>query len=199
MSDDELITEMDPPQRKVPRRVRTKQTQQSLLPEQPTILDDLVKEWEPEPLPELPPELRTDVTRGEFTDLIETFNSNAIVFEGAIDSVRAGVEGLTKIVDENIKSGFSRTLAEHETRLNELTAIQAQLIQMSQNIDACWRAVNTMQQQRGIAEVQMDRSTRSAALDLAIKTVKKEGEAVDPAQVTVLADAFLQWLRAVGP
>jgi hypothetical protein len=83
-----------------------------------------------------------------------------------------------------------------EARMPEATQLIASVTQLGQNQQQLHLAFAQFSQQRGVAELQLERHTRATALDLAIKAVPhKEGEAPGVDAITRFAGAFLQWLK----
>lgn len=105
------------------------------------------------------------------------------------------------VADERMPSAMrvlAGRLRQAEQNMPAVLEATQRLIQLGANVDWLGKAVTQLSQQRALGELQMERQTRSAALDLAIKAARPEGTtaALDGGMITTLADAFLAWMKA---
>lgn len=92
---------------------------------------------------------------------------------------------------------LAQRLAAAEQHLPDTMRVGQSLIQLDTRLRQLEPQVQHLSTQRAVAEMSMERHTRSMALDLAIKTVPEAQRAEpDAAGIIVdLADAFLQWMK----
>jgi len=92
---------------------------------------------------------------------------------------------------------LAQRLAAAEQHLPDTMRVGQSLIQLDTRVRQLEPQVQHLSTQRAVAEMSMERHTRSMALDLAIKTVP-EAQRAEPYAAGIivdLADAFLQWMK----
>ena len=103
------------------------------------------------------------------------------------------------ITDEKMPAAMrvlAGRLRQAEQNMPAVIEATQRLIQIGANVDYLGKVVQSLSQQRALGELQMERQTRSAALDLAIKAAQRQGEPGDAVVITALAEAFLGWMKA---
>jgi hypothetical protein len=116
------------------------------------------------------------------------------------------VDDLDEIVGSNSYPLVLRVLAQRIQAAEQLLGqnmpqamqIGQSLIQLDTRLRNLEPQVQYLSQQRAVAEMSLERHTRSQALDLAIKSMTDEQKTGRDAAdlITLLADAFLRWMKA---
>jgi len=92
---------------------------------------------------------------------------------------------------------LAQRLAAAEQHLPDTMRVGQSLIQLDTRMRQIEPQVQHLSTQRAVAEMSLERQTRSMALDLAIKTVPEDQRAGPDAAdtIVILADAFLAWMK----